>query len=63
MKKARDYFRANPQVLLLLVICVVLGLGSFVAIVISLVTSGGQNTGEPEGLLRTLHAGAVALRL
>jgi hypothetical protein len=63
VKKAREFFRANPQALLLLIICVVLGIGSFIAIVISLVTSGGQNTGEPEGLIRAAHAVAVAARL
>ena len=63
VKKAREFFRANPQAFLLLVICVVLGIGSFIAIVISLATSGGQNTGEPEGLIRAVHAIAFAARL
>ena len=63
MKKVREFFRANPQAFLLLVICLVLGIGSFIAIVISIATSGGQNTGEPEGLVRTLHAAGVAARL
>ncbi len=55
VKKVREFLRANPQAFLLLVICLVLGIGSFIAIVISLVTSGGQNTGEPEGLVRAVQ--------
>jgi predicted benzoate:H+ symporter BenE len=63
VKRAREFLRANPQALLLLIICVVLGIGSFVAIVISIATSGGHNTGEPEGLVRTVHAVALAARV
>jgi hypothetical protein len=49
MRAAKEYFRANPQVLILLIVCVVLGLGTFIIVVISIATSGGQNTGYPEG--------------
>lgn len=46
------YFRANPQVLVLLVICVVLGLGTFIAVLIALATSGSTTpTGEPSGAI------------
>jgi hypothetical protein len=52
MRELRDYFRKNPQVLALLIICVVLGIGTFVAVLISLVSSGpGQITGEPSGAI------------
>ncbi len=40
-----DYFKANPQVLILLVICVVLGLGTFIAVLIAVASSG--NTTAP----------------
>jgi len=46
----KSFFRANPQVLVLLVICVVLGLGTFLAVIFGLVAArGGQATGEPSG--------------
>ena len=34
------YFRANPQVFVLFVICVVLGLGTFIAVLIALAQAG-----------------------
>jgi hypothetical protein len=52
------YFRANPQVFVLALICVVLGLGTFIAVMIALATAGSSTTtGEPSGsigLLQTL---------
>ena len=47
------YFRANPQVFVLLVICVVLGLGTFIAVLIALATTGtsATPTGEPSGAI------------
>ena len=46
------YFRANPQVLVLLVVCLVLGLGTFLAVLFGLVTAGSdQTTGEPSGAI------------
>jgi hypothetical protein len=46
------FFRENPQVLVLLVICLVLGLGTMLAVVFGLITAGsGQTTGEPSGLI------------
>ena len=62
MQDLKNYFRANPQVLILLIICVVLGLGTFLIVAISIATSGGQNTGYPEGSLGTLHAALDAAR-
>lgn len=38
------YLRANPQVLILLVICLVLGLGTFVAVLIGIAGSGSTTT-------------------
>ena len=34
------YFRANPQVFVLFLVCVVLGLGTFIAVLIALVQIG-----------------------
>ncbi len=34
------YFRANPQVFVLFLVCVVLGLGTFIAVLVALVQSG-----------------------
>jgi hypothetical protein len=53
----RAFLRANPQVLLLLVVCVVLGIGTFVVVLIGLVTAGSdQTTGEPSGAILGTHA-------
>jgi hypothetical protein len=60
------FLRANPQVLVLLVICVVLGLGTFLAVVFGLLTAGsGHLTGEPSGAVLGAHATSAvqAIRL
>ncbi|MGI8428959.1 MAG: hypothetical protein ACR2OB_06575 [Solirubrobacteraceae bacterium] len=50
MRGVVHFFRANPQVFLLLVICVVLGLGTFLAVVFGLLSTGpGTTNGEPSG--------------
>ena len=55
MRDVVKFFRANPQVFVLLVICVVLGLGTFLAVLFGLVSaSPGTNTGEPSGAIRGL---------
>jgi hypothetical protein len=52
-----DFLRANPQALILLLICVVLGLGTFLAVVFGLVSSGSTTTsGEPSDVIFGLHA-------
>src|SRR5581483_3559991 len=44
------YLRANPQVLVLLVICVVLGLGTAIVVLYGIVSSGSTTTtGQPDG--------------
>jgi hypothetical protein len=54
------FLRANPQALALLVICLVLGLGMFIAVMVGLISSGSTTTtGEPEGLISVLHMLAV----
>jgi len=58
MRDVVNYFKANPQVFVLLVICVVLGLGTFLAVIFGLVAAGNGNaTGEPSGSI------LLALRL
>jgi len=55
------FFRANPQVLVLLVVCLVLGLGTFLAVVFGLITAGSdQTTGEPSGAILGAHAALTA---
>ena len=65
MDEFRRFFRANPQVLVFLVICLVLGLGTFLIVIFGLISSSpGTNTGEPSGSLTPILAalrGAVAL--
>lgn len=50
------YFRTNPQALALLVICLILGLGTFIAVIVALITAGSTTTtGEPNGLITAVH--------
>jgi hypothetical protein len=52
------YFRANPQVFILFLVCLVLGLGTFIAVLIALVQSGATTpSGEPSGVIA--FAGAL----
>ncbi len=44
MKSLNAFFRANPQVLILLLICLVLGLGTFLAVAFGIVSSGSTTT-------------------
>jgi len=61
MREFGRFLRANPQMLVLLVICLVLGLGTFLAVIFGLLTAGGSNTtGEPSGAIRLLHSLVVA---
>lgn len=51
------FFRANPQALALLIVCLVLGLGTFLVVVFGLVASGSTTTsGYPDGFISVLHA-------
>jgi hypothetical protein len=53
VREVREFFRANPQVLILLLICLVLGLGTFIVILFGIASSGpGHVTGEPSGVIR-----------
>lgn len=52
----RAFFRKNPQVLVLVVICIVLGLGTFFAVLFGLLAAGsGRTTGEPSGVIAVAH--------
>jgi hypothetical protein len=52
MRDVVKYFRANPQVFVLFLVCVVLGLGTFIAVLVALVQSGTTTpTGEPSGVI------------
>jgi hypothetical protein len=44
VKGLNAFFRANPQVLILLIICVVLGLGTFLVVAFGVVSSGSTTT-------------------
>ena len=61
LRAVATYMRANPQVFVLLVICLVLGLGTFLAVVFGLLTAGSdQTTGEPSGAVLGVHLLAPA---
>jgi hypothetical protein len=54
------FFRANPQAFALLVICLVLGLGTFIVVIIALIASGSTTTtGDPDGLISAIHLLAI----
>jgi hypothetical protein len=60
----RAFLRANPQVLVLLIICLVLGLGTFFAVVIGLIAAGSdQTTGEPSDVILGAHAVLQTVRV
>jgi hypothetical protein len=57
MRDIVAFFRANPQVFVLLVICVVLGLGTFLVVVFGVISAHStQTTGEPSGAIVSLLA-------
>jgi hypothetical protein len=52
-----DFLRDNPQVFVLLLICLVLGLGTFLAVVFGIVSSGSTTTsGYSSDAIFGLHA-------
>ncbi len=62
MKDLISFFRKNPQALVLLLVCLILGLGTFFAVVFGLVSAHSSNTnGEPSGVITALGA-VVPLR-
>ena len=63
MQEVIRFLRSNPQVVVLLVICLVLGIGTFLAVIFGLLTApSDQTTGEPSGAVLGAHAAAHALQ-
>lgn len=51
------FLRENPQVLILLIICVMLGLGTFVVVLLGVASSGSTTTnGYPQDVILGAHA-------
>jgi hypothetical protein len=65
VRDVRRYFRENPQVFILLLICLILGLGTFFIVLFGIASSGSNTTnGEPSGMLPLMHAAvSTAFRL
>jgi hypothetical protein len=57
MADLREFFRSNPQALVLLIVCLVLGIGTFLAVVFGILGSGSlRTTGEPSGVIPAMSA-------
>jgi hypothetical protein len=51
------FFRSNPQALALLIVCLILGLGTFLVVIFGLVSAGSSTTnGEPSGAIVALRS-------
>jgi hypothetical protein len=62
MQEVIKFLRANPQAFVLLVICIVLGIGTFLAVIFGLVTApSDQTTGDPSGAILAAHAASKGL--
>lgn len=62
MRDIRHFLRSNPQAMILLIICLVLGLGTFIVVLFGIAGSGShQVSGDPDGSsLGILHAALTA---
>ena len=50
------FLRANPQVFILLLVCLILGIGTFLAVVFGILTAGSTTTtGQPNGAIGLAH--------
>jgi len=57
MHNVVDFFRRNPQALVLLIICVLLGVGTFIAVLISIAGSSNHSgPGYPNGAVTAFQA-------
>ena len=57
MREVVRFFRANPQLFVLLIVVLLLGFGTFFAVVFGLLTADSSTTtGEPSGALPAFHA-------
>lgn len=55
MRPLVDFFRANPQAFVLLLVCLVLGIGTFLAVIFGLISAGHiSNNGEPTGAISAI---------
>ena len=62
MQDIIDFFRRNPQALALLLICLVLGIGTFIAVLIAVGTSANHTgPGYPNGAVTLFHASTAAI--
>jgi hypothetical protein len=62
MHNVVEFFRRNPQALALLIICVVLGIGTFIAVLISIAGSSTHTgPGYPNGSVTGLQTLAAVL--
>ncbi len=61
MQDLINFFRRNPQALALLLICLILGIGTFVAVLIAVGTSGNKTgPGYPNGAVTVFQVVAAA---
>lgn len=57
VREIATFLRENPQVLILLIICVVLGLGTFIVVLLGVASSGSTTTnGYPSDAILGLQA-------
>lgn len=57
MQNIVDFLRRNPQALALLIICVILGIGTFIAILVSLASAPShKGPGYPSGAVTAFQA-------
>jgi hypothetical protein len=62
MQEVIKFLRANPQVFLLVVISLVLGIGTFLAVIFGLLTApSDQTTGDPSGAVLAAHTASHAV--
>ena len=55
MRPLVSFFRANPQAFVLLLICLILGVGTFLAVIFGLIGAAHlSNNGEPSGVISVL---------
>jgi hypothetical protein len=57
MHKIVEFFRRNPQALALLIICIVLGVGTFIAVLVAIAGSSNHSgPGYPNGAVTAFQA-------
>ena len=55
MRDVVKFFRSNPQALALLLVCLILGVGTFLVVILGLVSANSVRTnGEPSGAILTI---------